>query len=312
MKAAGYIKLMMWVCILFVSCIRERNDCPTEIRVYFDYPERNRSLAETGINPDEVRRISLFAFDENQVLTGKFDEEDIQFDKSYFINAGELAEGHYVFYAWGGSTMYMYSVVPAPVIGQTTFNELEFALNSIRLDTVRSKISPLFHAGKPGHWLEVKPALGRIDHVLNMRQNTYTIKVSVTADYNFTDEYNMVISDNNGRYRFDNAFLGGKIFHYVSNFMPESARKIEAELTVLRLDSNRSPRLKIETQKNPVIRIFNADLVKLITETAQQNDIVIDFDRMYQFHIEIHIEVEGNLHIKVNGYTLYEDDEVLE
>lgn len=297
------------------SCIKEdMDDCPSNLRVYFDYLPATYASIKEGINPNDVKQINLYWFDaETDLLVGsevaQFDNEN-PFSSDYYIEIPMLESGEYKFIAWGNLNG-CYDLKPeTPVNRNTTYDKLSISLNSIENDSVKSKISPLFF-GQSG-LEEIKQGAFTQDVRIPFVQNTYTFHVLVSGRLAATSKYKIVIADSNTHLGFDNSYIACPTINYVTQCGFPERNALAGELTTMKISRGRAPILKVVDENNEASPVFKANLVDLILELEKQHKIEIDFSQMYEFDIELYVD-RGSFGITINGWKIiYEENELVD
>lgn len=290
------------------SCIKEdMSDCPSDIRVYFNYVEGSYASAKEGINPSDVSQINLYVFNAD----GKFLSEHVdpapKMSKDYFITVPGLETGSYQFIAWGGLDSELYNLSEPLVPGQTLLSDVQLHLQSIQNDTIKAALAPLFHAAHRKGVIDVKKGIS-VKDTLNLTQDTYKINVTVDGIKANGDNYLLSVEDNNGRYRFDNSIASQTKFNYISPCTEiNNGAKLTSSVTVLRLLENRSPILRVFNETKGTIA-FEKNLVELLMLINTVGG-KIDFSYMHEFDIELIARngVELSFDVIINGWRVIEN-----
>lgn len=310
-KFTSSLLLVMLLSMSFNSCIKDDlSDCPSSIRIYFDYLPTTYANIKEGITPDDVKQMNLYWFDaETDLFLGmKVDEAPDLSSSDYFMTIPALKYGEYKFIAWG-NLKDEYSLLPKePVVGSTTFDKFTVTLNTIVNDSVKHKIKPLFF----GQSMKTTIKAGEFSPEVRIPivQDTYTINLTVTGKINENKRYRYVVSDSNTFFDFNNAYVPCSTVHYMTDCGAPEKGKIKESVTMLRISKGRSPILKvidIEDETNP---IFKINLIELILDLEVQHKVEIDFDNMYEFDIEVTID-NGSFVVVVNGWQIvYREEEL--
>jgi Protein of unknown function (DUF1812). len=297
--------------IAFNSCIKDDlSDCPSSIRIYFDYLPATYANIKEGINPDEVTRMNLYWFDaETDLFLGVEVDEAPELGLSdYFMTIPTLKTGEYKFVAWGNLED-EYSLLPEePVVGSTTFDRFTVTLNTVVNDSVKNKISPLFF----GKSEPKKIQLGELapEVTIPIVQDTYTINLTVDGKLDTGGNYHYVISDSNTFFDFNNAYVPSTTVHYMTDCGKPQNGKLNGSLTTLRIGKGRNPILKVLDTRDEADPVFSINLVDLILDLETLHKVEIDFDHMYEFDINVTID-NGSFIVVVNGWQLvYREQEL--
>ncbi|MDH6306893.1 hypothetical protein M2459_003480 [Parabacteroides sp. PF5-5] len=301
---------------LLQSCVNDDlSDCFTEKRVYFKYTPATYGIEyKEGINPDEVTRMNLFIFDEDGKYVTEIIDEYPQMSFDYYMTVSGLSTGDYRFIAWG-SLKDIYSISSEKFIpGETSFNEVEVYLNTIKNGLVTDSITPLFFATYNNNNTYPISAMKSQTIDLDMVQNTYRINVEVAGldEVSLLNSYQFNISDDNGRYNFDNSFASCEKFKYTANCSRNMNNdELFSGLTVMRIAGNRSPMLNV-SRSDADFPLVEDNLVELIL-AASSAGANIDFEKHFTFDIryELNPEVPGTIIIYVNGWRIVKQDGIV-
>lgn len=304
------------------SCINDDlSECVTDKKIYFRYTEATRTYNgidyREGINPEEVTRMNLYVFDAQDKFVGEYIDPSPKLSSKYYmtIPAHDLRPGKYKFIAWGSLRDDYYRISSDELVpGQTTLDELELHLGCIKDGMVTDSLSSLFYANYNNNGTFEVTAMDEQSIPLDMVQNTYKITVEVAGldTVSLKDSYRFNISDDNGKYKFDNSFASCEKFQYTAPCLRDSLKdELRSGLNVMRLASNRSPMLNIERDESE-FPIVEDNLVALIT-AASASGADIDFTRHFNFHIRYELDVTSptTVIIYINGWRLVKQDGIL-
>lgn len=303
--------VMVLLSMSFNSCIKDDlSDCPSSIRIYFDYLPATYANIKEGITPDDVEQMNLYWFDAetNLFLGAEVDEAPELSSSDYFMTIPTLKTGEYKFIAWG-NLKDEYSLLPEePVVGSTTFDKFTVTLNTIVNDSVKTKITPLFFGQSTV--TSIKAGTFSPEVRIPIIQDTYTVNLTVDGKINGNRRYRYVISDSNTFLGFDNAYIPCSTVHYMTNCGTPEKGKIKGSLTTLRISEGRSPVLKVIDTEDEADPVFKINLIELILDLEVQHKVEIDFDNMYEFDIEVTID-NGSFVVVINGWKLvYREEEL--
>lgn len=303
--------LVALLLMLLQSCINDDlSDCDAPKHVYFNYRPATYAITNVkeGINPEDVTRMDLFVFDEKGVLVQQYTDESPQMSPTYYMTVEGLNSGNYFFIAWG-SLKGQYSLVGENIKpGVTTIEELQVHLNCIKDNMVTDFLSPLFFATHAEKTLEIHSMIKQRFN-LDMIQDTYTFNVSVSGagmnkDYISKGSFHLDISDNNGKYKFDNSFTSCQKFNYIRTCtVSEKQPAISGNISVMRLEEGRSPTMKImDTDNNDTI--IEDNIMELFS-VLQASGYPIDLRYQHEFDIDYFFTgVPGEIQITINGWEI--------
>lgn len=312
------IKLFTLISLLglHLSCINENlppcdidpNPEPCEVRLSYDYPRKSKS---TGFDPREVKSFQIFVFDEDNKYIETFVDDSPQINQEGYFSRVILEPGEYSFMVYGnfGNS---YSTEPYYLQkGVTRLDEISYSFNNTVSGTITSHPEHLFFSS-----LSNVVITKSIDYyTLPLVRNTYVIHFTAEGLPESKDNYRFVITDTNGTYRFDNAFLPGSEVHYIQDSHHTQESLCEATLTCLRLAKDRHPRLRL-FDKVSGDTLYDGDLMELLLKMEEQG-LDIDFSKMYEFDIHLVFErdpVTGSLtlEIYINGWNVVEKEVVID
>lgn len=284
--------------LLLAGCIKEDfSDCLTGLKVYFTHEPG--TLIRTSIDHSEVDRLDLFVFDDAGIFRGIWTDENPKLSSDYYMTIPNLPEGNYTFVAWDGDHP-PYSISTTFIVGQTTINEAIFSLEH-QMGEVENDMLQLFHASKQ-------------EYVYNTRdQKVYVPLVQLHNTINLTTEglpldgntYQMTISDNNGKYYFDNSFAPSGDFTYKTSCAKDAQGQLSATLNILKLAADRSPIFKIYNVTQGSV-LFEANLITLLNRIGN-----IDYDTQHTFDIHIKFTTDMKAIIAINGWQVTEDSVIV-
>jgi hypothetical protein len=297
----------------FQSCINDDlENCFNEKRVYFDYLPITYANNKGEIDPEDVTRMNLFVFDEEGKFLQEYVDENPALSPDYYMTVTGLKSGRYKFVAWGSlENQYgLHASGKAMIPGQTTIDELEVFLKNITDHTVTDWLNPLFYATHTKNSaIEILAMQSQNIH-LDLIDDTYRINVKITGVDSTSvmqNGYGITITDNNGKYKFDNDFAPCEEFNYIKSCSVSKEKNYEmnASLMVLRLTN---------THTNPILRVMNAktntpliqsNLIALIL-AANDSGANIDFYKTHVFDIKFELNPAAPLEciIYINGFRL--------
>lgn len=290
--------------LLFQSCIDEQlSVCPPQsIRIYFKYMPKNGYV---GIDDNDVKSITLFVFDKGGKYLSQDTYSNITLTNKYFISL-DIEPGIYTFVAWANLSE-PYRTDPSTLqAGVTDINTALTYLNRSANDSVNTILPHLFF----GNYMQAEvKAEGdqRFDVLLD--QNTNKVNLKVKGLMPTTDIFSYVITDDNGKYKFDNSFAPDKEFTYINTTKFENSNELNTSLTVLRLAGDRKPMLKLYNKTSGKL-LYEQDLVYLISILNNQGRL-FDWQNTHEFDIVLTFAGTGEaslgVTVSVNGWVVIDD-----
>ena len=287
------------------SCIDEDYaDCPVpeneeHVRIFLSYIPK--TYASVGIEPSEVKSLSLFIFDKQGYFVRSQTERVPVFNQDYYMLV-KLNPGVYNFVVWANLEHPYYTNISGSVAEtmgiDSTFLFLERPENGL----ITEKLHPLFFG--ECRLAEVKSNIEQ-RFTVPIVQNTNRVSLTVEG-LALNNMYRYSITDNNGKYRFDNSFAPDREFQYITPMVVNSTNLLEASLTVLRLGRDRHPILRVHNVTDQRI-VFEHDLVDLLVRLEQQN-MLIDWVNMHEFDIKLKFGANMEVSISINGWRVIENE----
>jgi hypothetical protein len=292
------------------------SSCVADKRVYFNYEPNKSAHKHEGINPDDITRMNLFVFDENDFFVKEYIDESPRISPEYYMTIQGLKAGIYKLIAWGNLKEQYGLAAPTLIPGETKFDDLRVALKCIDNGEVKEQLTPLFFATHSGsNSVEILEMKTQFIH-LNLVDDMYKINVTVAgldaasvADFT----YSIDIADNNGMYRFNNDFAACEPFIYTQPcaVSAEGNNELDASLTVMRLEATRNPVLRL-VNKQTGKALFEDRLVSLILSVNEMG-ASIDFEKTHEFDIRYELDQLSTVGIIVyiNGWKLINHPTIL-
>jgi hypothetical protein len=283
----------------FQSCINdglEPCDVDNQIRVYFNYIDAERvPMRSDGIgvvrgiqltDAEAVTQIDLYVFDANTGLfIDKFTDLSPNLEeKGLYCMIIDIPAGEYTFVAWGGMKKADFAVSPVtPVKGTSTYSD--FSVNYLfHGDTISANIENLFYGARSNVRVVEADSIN-----VDLRQDTYTFNITLTGTaLREEDQYQVVITDNNSYYNFDNMRINAPSHNYKSAFS-YSDQTWYTSRTTLQIDRNRKPMLRFFRNGIPWVINGMEDGIDLISLLLEYDDS-IDFLNMYVFDIKFTVD----------------------
>ena len=292
------------------SCINdEMQPCPFHLRLKYDY---NMDYVDKFTR--QARTLRLFIFDDNDLFVEQIERRGAELKSNeidLILHTQEYGR-EYTFLAWVGID-YEHIVATEPVVGQTTFHEIEVALNY----EARSQwaFEPLM-VGLLSTRLEPEKVAE-----ISLTKNTNKFRVAFRlASINPSkptfraEDYNIYIESNNTRYNPRNQIISDDFIHYYPYYKEDDERGFVVEISTLRIVEDRHNDLVITNAKTheELLRIdlnqYLEDLRFLAHDDMPRQEF---FDREDEFSIIIFLGNTGlfdSFDIEINGWLIREQD----
>ncbi|MCD8261815.1 MAG: FimB/Mfa2 family fimbrial subunit [Bacteroides sp.] len=293
--------LVLLLIISFHSCIKEELDpdeCePASFRVYYTYANP-RSYADIY---EEAEFLYLFVFDENGYLVNTPIEDDDPRvgDETYYMQL-DLEPGTYRFVTWGNPIEHYYITPEKLISGVTHYDNLTIHLVRAENDSVLHDPHHLYFGDFTD---KVITGVGQERVDISLKRNTYRINVYIDDPYNIVPDdirFDLVITDNNGSYGFDNSIADCDDLHYKATFINHALYRFQTSLNIVRLAYDRNTLFKLYDSVTGRL-FYEDDLIDMIISAE------VDLDGDYEFDIILRI-IGGYIYVLVNGWNVSKDD----
>lgn len=279
-KEASKLLLLTVLAGAMVSCDSvldyEQGDCTVEYRVRFKY-DYNMKFANAFAN--EVKRVTLYAFDENgQFITLATEEGDILKSDDYSMKV-DINPGNYHLIAWAGLNDESFAI-PLLTPGVSNIDDLTVKTNRIvqtrangeNENLVSKQLSPLWHGESVQAFTR---SSGRENIItINLVKDTNTLRIilhqmdGVEIDI---DKFDFSIYDDNGWMNYDNTLLKDNLLTYkpyskssgTTTRTTESGDNTPISVAVAQLSIAR-----LIAEKNPILRITNKETGKVAIQLS--------------------------------------------
>lgn len=256
-------------------------DCPRGVYVNF-YSQTE--CAETPSYPAEVKRLNVYAFDDNNILrsTAIIAEPQLSETTEHLIPLPQK-DGLYTVCAWANIDQNFN--LENVRVGETTKSNLLFRLRQTEKLGADLTGTTLWYAESP------KVLLGKMEHgaelYIHTRANLreYTNRVTVTIDkIGHPEDYDIKLASSNGSY-----LINGLVAKADSTYYPGETKVVadstcNAFFTTLKLESGHESAL-IVTHKPTGKELFRTDLVGVIlTSNYAEN---INLRCLNDFHVRL-------------------------
>ena len=238
--------------------------------------------------------LAVFIFDDKGTFVSQINDSLNQVNDDYTMKL-PFKQGSYQFVAWTSyyETCYqLSSCIPQ----QTDIHDFFLSLKREKDNQTINQPSLLYH------WIHdiVKIIEGKENIVwIDLKQITNHIQV-IVHNLNDKKKHIIYIEDNNGKYDSFLQYADDEKITYLPTYSNPSntTSSLIADFTVMKLDKNREPRLKISDDTG-VIRYDENLIGKLL-----QKKPYIDFDYNHDFTIEISFNDYIPVSIKINGWEI--------
>ena len=238
--------------------------------------------------------LAVFIFDDKGTFVSQINDSLNQVNDDYTMKL-PFKQGSYQFVAWTGydETCHQLS---ACIPQQTDIHDFFLSLKREKDNQTINQPSLLYH----GIHDIVKIREGKENIVwIDLKQITNHIQV-IVHNLNDKKKHIIYIEDNNGKYDSFLQYADDEKITYLPTYSNPSntTSSLIADFTVMKLDKNREPRLKISDDTG-VIRYDENLIGKLL-----QKKPYIDFDYNHDFTIEISFNDYIPVSIKINGWEI--------
>ena len=282
-KLVGAIITLICLCSCSERYIFEgEGDCGVYhcIRFKYDY---NMKFANAFAN--EVNSLSLYMFDDNNILVQKIDVDDKAVLSSDTFNIVlEPAPGNYQLLALGGmQDETSFKLIADTKIGETTLEEMQVKMHREYDDNgnafVEDDLLPLYHGTMP---LTVTEEEGTYTSNISLTKNTNVVRImlqELSDDEVDADNFIFEITDESGLYAWDNSRLEDENITFKPWSVTTGTADVDdctrsstpvsvalAEHTIGRMKVGSSPILTVRERDNgdTLIRIPVADYALLV------------------------------------------------
>jgi hypothetical protein len=246
-------------------------------------------------------QLDVYLFDVTGTFVGRWSDSHATLQPGYYIELQGIDPGQYRVAAWA-TTGDQYVTSPLTP-GVTTLAQTDIALARTTGDTLRdTPLAPLLFGEYPG--IVVQPGRDN-QYTMSLDNNVYTLNFIIEGAATSRGNYRVTVTDDNTRYRLDNAFLPAPPIHYLAaaHFAPDAS--LRASMNVLRLARERSPRLTLHQAGD---LLFDDDLVALILQANVQG-ANIDFSVTRTVDITFRVDIDMKVTISINGWELSTEEQ---
>lgn len=276
-------RFILFFTVLLTGCIKEDlSKCPTGIKVYFTYLT---TYAGSKIDPVEVNRMNLYLFDSEGILRTVVCDENPNISPEYYLTVNNLPAGEYRFVAWG-NLRGCFSAYPADFsIGETTFEQALLLFDHTEVASLIEE--PLFFA-----YLSAEQVTTAREQRFYMpiAEQTNTIRLTTEGLPLNDDSYCFTVTDNNGRYKFDNSYALDNYFTYPAPCDKDEQGQPATSLNVLKLAAGRQVKIELYNE-TAAISCYTANLIELLDARGVDYALQNDFDIHLIFRTDMKVDV---------------------
>lgn len=295
------LKSIILIILPFIAtnCIKDDECCyPREhmaLGLKFRYARATDARQQSTVSQDPL--LAVFIFDDKGIFISQINDSLSRVNDDYIMEL-PYQKGSYQFVTWAGYNEDHYQL-SARVVGQTRINDFYLFLKREEDNRIVTPPQLLYH----GIHDMVKIKEGEKNIVwIDLKQITNHIRV-IAYNLNENKTNFIYIEDNNGKYGYDSHFAADDKISYIpaySNPVDNLSRMnpLIADFTVMKLDKNRAPRLKIADETG-LVRYDENLIGKLLSKNPS-----INFDYDHDFTIEISFDNYIPVSIKINGWEI--------
>ena len=295
-----HIGIFVSVLLLLSSCIKEDlSNCPDgpTMQIMFTYDGTRLDLR--GADAGKVKDVSIYVFDANNAFLSchTFNVQSSILDDRFYITLP--ANKTYSFVAWTNLNSPFYHTTPDPATPGWQRSEARLICTTEPIDD----LALLFFGEKPNVTvLEVDNDIVYIPLV----ENTHEVHLTVNG-LDALGPITVEVKDDNGAYYFDNEFAPSDSVTYKATGDIDNNMTLEAIITVLDLDNDRSPLLTVKDKDgNPIPGLEDIDFIDLI-----KNEVPgYDFSAEREHHIIISLDADMTLTVTIEDWNVVPDENI--
>ena len=287
-------------------------DCGTYYNIEFKY-DYNMKYADAFAN--EVKSVSLFVFDQNDILVESVtiaDEERLK--AADFAIPLELESGEYELVAWAGlSNETSFDLLADAVVGKTKREELQVALKTTNDKRVVEDLEPLYHGAMT---LNYTAEPGTYTETISLVKDTNVVRILLQqmSDGIVAEKFRYEITADNGLLDWNNDVIASGVLTYepwsvatgTADVAPDygtNATRVDqvsvaiAEFTINRMIDGESPILTIYNieENEPVLSIPVADYALLVKGYYNSNMSNQEYlDRQDEYNMTFFLDEDGD------------------
>lgn len=313
-----YAVLMIGCLLSITSCdsliYDDLSECPQGVNFSF----YKQTPCESGPSyPAAIKQVRVFAFDENNVLAEEFNANNISLSADYLLETPFHKIGKFTFVAWGGQDLSTYDFSQFTK-GSTTKQQMFLSMQR-QGEEVSQHPLPLYY-GASTQPLEIidRSDFGSVFDLVSFNMQELTNRVRFTLHgLSKTDDYSVVITDDNSKYDFDGNFAPDTRFDYITD-VRRDGDMLKADFTLMKLAEGRDTKLTITNVTTGKV-IYSVDLVDdIIMYRGDSGEPPYSLECDHDFNIIIVFEPSPEsedtyilFNIKVNDWNVVTRPEIL-
>lgn len=283
------------------------SECPQGVNFGF----YTQTPCESGPSyPAAIKQVRVFAFDENNVLVEEYSANNIALSADYLLETPFYQIGTFTFVAWGGEDLSTYDFTQFTK-GTTTKQQM---LLSMKRQGEQVSVHPLplyYGASAQSLVINDRTNLGSIFDLVSLNMQELTNRVRFTIHgLSKTDNYSVVITDDNSKYDLDGDFATDTRFDYITDIRRDGDM-LKADFTLMKLAEGRDTRLTITNITTGKV-VYSVDLVDdIIMYRGDSGEPPYSLECDHDFNIIIVFEPNPEspetymlLNIKVNDWNV--------
>jgi hypothetical protein len=287
-------------------------DCGTYYNIKFKY-DYNMKYADAFAN--EVESVSLFVFDQNDILVESVTiADEASLKAADFAIPLELESGEYELVAWAGlNNETSFDLLADVEVGKTKREELQVALKATNDKRVVEDLEPLFHGAMT---LNYTAEPGTYTETMSLVKDTNVVRILLQqmSDGIVADKFRYEITADNGLLDWNNDVIANGELTYepwsvttgTADVAPDygtNATRVDqvsvaiAEFTVNRMIDGQSPILTIYNleENEPVLSIPVADYALLVKGHYNSNMSNQEYlDRQDEYNMTFFLDEDGD------------------
>lgn len=280
-KAASQLLLSAVLAGAMASCDsvldHEEGDCTVKYQVRFKY-DYNMKFANAFAN--EVKTVTLYAFDENgQLIYQKIEEGNMLKEEDYSMQV-DIQPGEYHLIAWAGLNDESFAV-PLLSPGSSDIDELTVKTNRTTQtrangegeNLVNKKLAPLWHGESVRAF--TRSGNGKDNTItIDLVKNTNILRIvlhQLGQENIDIDKFDFAIYDDNGWMNYDNTLLKDELLTYKpysTNTGTTTRATADGGNTPIAVATAELSVARLIADKNPMLRITNKDTNEVIIQVS--------------------------------------------
>lgn len=286
MSKTLYISLILGLFLFAGGCESVIFDDLSECAQGVNFGFYRQTPCESGPSyPDEIKQVRVFAFDKENLLVAEYNAEDINISADYLLETSFYRIGTFTFVAWGGTDLSAYDF--SSFEKEKTTKEQMFVSLQRQSDELSSKPKPLYFGVSSPLTIEDRSEIGSIFDLVTFNMQKLTNRVHFTIHgLPKTENYSVIITDDNGVYDFNGNIADDSRFNYITA-VSRDGDMLKADFVLMKLSEGRDTRLTIKNETTGKI-IYTVNLVDdLIMYKGDSGEPPYSLDCDHQFNVVI-------------------------